>query len=132
MFSLRIQTRAEFSNKKQQNAVLYGAKHSRDLCCLLAFILYLMAAVAVGWMGPAAARWGKHYRCSPEVEAGTQVFHPQAVWTILPQSLALGTGVFKYGITTGVQVKALPWNRRKLTDLRFEYNGSLFVIFHIE
>lgn len=44
--------------------------------------------------------------CSPEVEAGTQVFHPQALWTVLPQPMALGTGVFKYSITAAVQVKA--------------------------
>lgn len=91
-----------------------------------------MAALAAGWMGPAAAHWGKHYMCSSDVEAGTQVFHPQALWTLLPQLLALGTGVFKYAITTVVQVKVLPWNRRKLTNLRFECSGSLFVIFHIE
>lgn len=66
-----------------------------------------MAAVAAGWTGPAAAHWGKHYMCSPEAEAGTQVFHPQALWTVLPQLLALGTVVFKYGITTAVQVKTL-------------------------
>lgn len=93
-----------------------------------------MAAVAAGWTGPAAAHWGKHYMCSPEVEAGAQVFHPQAVWTVLPQPLALGTGVFKYGITTAVQVLLihLPWNRNKLTNWRFEYNDSLFIIFHTE
>lgn len=27
----------------------------------LEFIVYLMAALAAGWMGPAAAHWGKHY-----------------------------------------------------------------------
>lgn len=66
-----------------------------------------MAAVAAGWTGPAAAQWGQHYMHSPEVEACTQILHPQAAWTVLPQPLALGTGVFKYGITTAVQVKAL-------------------------
>lgn len=55
-----------------------------------------MAALAAGWMGPAAAYRGKHYMCSPEVKAGTQDFHLQAVWAVLPQPLALGTGVFKY------------------------------------
>lgn len=82
--------------------------------------------------GTSSCSQGKHYMGSPEDEAGTQDFHPQEVWTVLPQPLALGTGVFKYGITTAVQVKASPWNRKKLTNLRFEYNGSLFIIFHME
>lgn len=54
-----------------------------------------MAAVAAGWTRPAAAHWGQRYMCSPEVKACTQVFHPQAVWAVLPQPLALGAGIFK-------------------------------------
>lgn len=76
---------------------------------------------------------GKHYMCIPEIKACTQVFHPQAVWTVLPQPLALGTGIFKNGITTAVQVKALyiyhgtggSWKTRGLNLMGLSFLSSI-------
>lgn len=137
MFYLRIQTRAEFSNKKQQNSVLSGAKHIQDICAASGIHCLPHGSSGCRLDGTSSCSLGKTLQsavCSPEVEAGAQVFHPQAAWTVLPQPLALGTGVFKYGITTAVQMLLihLPWNRRKLANLSCGYNGSLFIIFHIE
>lgn len=135
MFYLRMQTRGEFCNKKQQNSVLSGAKHVQVICGASWHSLFPchMVAVAAGWTGPAAAHWGKHYICIPEVEACTQIFQPQAVWTVLPQPLALGSGVFKHGITTAVQAKALcTMEQEEVAKFEVEYNGSLFVIFHLK
>lgn len=128
MFYLRIQTRVEFSNKKQQKFVLSGAKHTQDICAASwhsvfpSWQQWLQAgwdqqlltgdnATCVVLKSRLALRFFIHRQCG-------QYCHNLWLWELESSSRA-SLQQYRW------RPYAFTMNRRKLTNLRFEYNGSL-------